>query len=62
MTKIKSIPKADVEKLIHYVEHNKKRVHDISFENPPYSEAKALGYAEGTFEMLIKKLKGDYPI
>lgn len=58
MTKIKSIPKADVEKLIKYVQ-SLQEGHNESLVTSPYM---AYGYAKSGFEGLIKKLKGEYPI
>lgn len=59
---IKSIPKADVEKLIEYGEKCLKRGNEISNEIGWATASKAYGYTEAALENIIKKLKGEYPI
>lgn len=59
---IKSLPKADVEKLIANLEKSYIKVNEISKEPKFGSEYTALGYAEATISYVIKQLKGEYPI
>lgn len=62
MTKIKSIPKADVEKLIAFAEEQNKKVAEIFDGGLTYSSSRACGYAEELIRIIVKKLKGEYPI
>lgn len=58
MTKIKSIPKEDVEKLIKLVQEIQRLHKDCYVESP----LMAYGYASAVFPALILKLKGELPI
>lgn len=62
MSNTKAIPKQDVEKLIADLEKKLVSIKELSNEQSPFGAYKALGYAEGALEHLIKQLKGDYPI
>lgn len=62
MSKVKSLSKEKVELLIKCMEFELKRSKEIFDEAKYGSPAQAFGYAEGSIEMLIKKLKGEYPI
>lgn len=62
MTKIKSIPKADVEKLIKDLEQDFKKIMETADSHPFGGHSMALGRAEVVIKMLIMKLKQEYPI
>lgn len=59
---IKSIPKDKVQLLIKELEEALIKINEISKEPNMGAVPRALGYAEGTIEILIKKLNGTYSI
>lgn len=62
MTKIKSIPKADVEKLIKDTEEMLSKIQQRASDDHRHSHSVSLGMAEATIEHIIEQLKGNHPI
>lgn len=63
MSNIKSISNADVTTMIATLDSSLERIKEMASDTSTLYECyKAVGYAEATIEIVIKQLKGEYPI